>query len=286
MINFRRNYQNNEPEENHYYLSISDLMTSILLIFILILAYVMLTFQIRTKDAENQIRIAKIKINAAEIKINKAEIKTKEAEIKVISLKKREIRLSKKTKQIKQNIENRKNLLEEIKKDLQSKDINITINTNTGNLRLKSDLLFKRGSADISDKGKNQIDEISKIINRKMKEQKYKSSIDTIFIEGHTDTVPIHSKQFKSNKELSAQRAINTFSEMISSTKNSISSLKNKEGRHLLSYSGYSSTRPRCIEKEAKKEDLAICRAENRRIEFYFTVNTPNMTKNKENINE
>ncbi len=72
---------------------------------------------------------------------------------------------------------------------------------------------------------------------------------------------------------MSSQRAINTFSEMNFETNNEILSLRNIKNKSLLSYSGYAETRPLCF------EDSDECRNKNRRIEFYFTVNTPEIKK-------
>jgi flagellar motor protein MotB len=146
-------------------------------------------------------------------------------------------------------------------------------------MRLKSDLLFQSGSADISQEGKRQIGKIAKILVSKLQEEKYIMAIDTVFIEGHTDNKPI-SGAYKNgrswtNKELSSQRAINTFSEMNFETNNEILSLRNIKNKSLLSYSGYAETRPLCF------EDSDECRNKNRRIEFYFTVNTPEIKKIK-----
>jgi len=128
----------------------------------------------------------------------------------------------------------------------------------------------------------------------KMVEAKYKMAIDTIFIEGHTDSIPIRvsnkCRSQWSNKELSAQRAINTYSQMLVVTDNKINSLKNKKEKHLLSYSGYADNRQLCNEKEARKvstqKELRLCRSKNRRIEFYFTVNTPDIKKMKEHLSD
>ena len=276
MILFKRHQDDeNGSDDGHYYISISDLMTSLLFIFILILTYVMLSF------------VEKEDVLTVEIK--KVEQKVEELE------KKKDI-LSDEIKKIEQNIEYRGELLQDLQEELLGQDINVEIDKENGNMRLKSDLLFGSGSADISMEGKRQIGEIAKLLMLKMIEDKYKMAIDTIFIEGHTDTVPINiSRSYRgqwSNKELSAQRAINTYSEMLMATDDRINELKNKKGKHLLSYSGYASTRQLCNENELKQVDmpasneLKLCRSKNRRIEFYFTVNTPDVKKMKEHIND
>lgn len=247
----RHQEEGSHGEDGHYYISISDLMTSLLFIFILILSYVIFSFV--KKQDELSIAINKMKVN----------------------------------------LEYRGELLQSLKNDLLSKNINVKIDKENGNMRLKSDLLFKQGSAEISDDGRKQIGEIAELLFLKMNEDKYKLAIDTIFIEGHTDAVPIKSawrKTVWSNKELSSQRAINTYSRMLEATDNKIDSLKNKKGKHLLSYSGYAATRPLCneflLDKNATKTAFKKCRNINRRIELYFTVNTPDIEKIKEHLDE
>jgi len=246
MLRRRGKGEESSSDDGHYYISISDLMTSLLFIFILILSYVMLSF-VKKEDV-----------------------------------------LTEKIKIIEQNIEYRSELLQDLKTQLIKKNINIEIDTKNGNMRLKSDLLFSKGSANISKEGKEQITEIAKLLMQKMSQTKYIQSIDTIFIEGHTDSTPIKSKYIRkwTNKELSAQRAINTYSEMVLSTNNKIKYIKNIKDNSMLSYSGYADNRQRCPEKEklsngASSLEMKDCRSQNRRIEFYFTVNTPEITNLK-----
>lgn len=236
---YRSNYNSNHSgEDGHYYISISDLMTSLLFIFILILAYVMLSFVQKQEQLNSEVT------------------------------------------KLEKNIEYRNKLLTDLKIKLLKQNIYLEIDKENGNMRLKSDLLFQSGSAEISPEGKRQIGEIAKILVQKMKDEKYLKAIDTIFIEGHTDNIPLKvsnvCRSSWSNKELSAQRAINTFTEMDNKTNNKILALKNIKNKSLFSYSGYADARPLCIKNS---ED---CRNKNRRIEFYFTVNTPDIKKIKE----
>lgn len=283
MAQFKRpKEQGQGSDEGHYYISISDLMTSLLFIFILILTYVMLSF-IQEKDF-----FIKEKMKA-EKKVKELEKQKEEYLKKLKELVKKEDLLTDEIKKIEQNIEFRGELLQSLQEELLGQNINVEIDKENGNMRLKSDLLFGSGSADISIEGKRQIGEIAKLLMTEMKKKKYKMAIDTIFIEGHTDAVPIRrSRDYKSNKELSAQRAINTYSEMLLVTDNKINELKNKKGKHLLSYSGYASTRQLCNESQfaESKKELKVCRSKNRRIELYFTVNTPDVQKMKEKIND
>jgi len=67
-------------------------------------------------------------------------------------------------------------------------------------LRVPGLNLFKKGGAKLSPEARPVLNEIVKIIKTKGKNHK-------IFIQGHTDDVPIHTAKFESNWELSAVRA-------------------------------------------------------------------------------
>ena len=67
-------------------------------------------------------------------------------------------------------------------------------------LRVPGLNLFKKGGAKLMPESKKVLNEIVKIIKTKGKNHK-------IFIQGHTDDVPIHTSKFESNWELSAVRA-------------------------------------------------------------------------------
>lgn len=221
MRSMNRSNGENHAEEGHYWISISDLMTSLLFIFILILAYTIFTF-------------------------------------------------SQKSEAYEENFKNRQQLLEELQMQLEKKHVDVDIDPQNGNMRIRSDTFFALGSADLSMEGNNKISIIAQEITNKMKDPKYKKAIDTIFIEGHTDNVPVDSFRGGrrwTNMELSAQRAINTFLAM--NTSAGVGSLKNSSNRYLFSYSGYAEQRP------IASNDSIDGRKQNRRIEFFFALASP-----------
>ena len=67
-------------------------------------------------------------------------------------------------------------------------------------LRVPGLNLFKKGGAKLRSDARPVLNEIVKVINKKGKNYK-------IFIQGHTDDVPINTPKFESNWELSAVRA-------------------------------------------------------------------------------
>lgn len=67
-------------------------------------------------------------------------------------------------------------------------------------LTLNGTLLFDSGKADIRDEAMNVVESVGDILKT------YKNNV--IEIEGHTDNVPMRSKTFKNNNELSSARAL------------------------------------------------------------------------------
>jgi chemotaxis protein MotB len=77
-----------------------------------------------------------------------------------------------------------------------------TVRDNEGlGIELKDALLFDSGSADVRAEGREVVGQLAKLLRELPKRP--------IVVEGHTDDVPIHTAQFRSNWELSSQRAIN-----------------------------------------------------------------------------
>ncbi len=217
-------------DDGHYWISISDLMTSLLFIFIIILAYTILSF-------------------------------------------------SEKSAVFEESFYKRGELLTQIQTTLQAKNIDVDIDIKNGNMRIKSDGFFAVGAADLSADGQAKMAEIALVIQAKWQEKEaFKNAIDTVFIEGHTDNVPINQSiggRRWTNMELSAQRAINTYTTMDAAAQ--IGQMKNRDDKYLYSYSGYADQRP--VPGNSNSTELE--RAQNRRIEFFFALTSPQLNLKK-----
>ena len=77
-------------------------------------------------------------------------------------------------------------------------------------LTLNGSLLFDSGSAELKDSASGVLSQIGVILER------YSESV--IEIEGHTDSVPIHSARYPSNNELSDARALSVFYYLVDNT--------------------------------------------------------------------
>jgi chemotaxis protein MotB len=124
--------------------------------------------------------------------------------------------------------------------------------TNRGiQLVLDDRLLFSSGSAQLSAEGLQLLEKVGSVI---------KPFNRFIRVEGHTDDVPIETRRYPSNWELSAARAINVVRFFINEAGFSPA---------ILSAAGYGSSRPRA------GNDSAEDRAKNRRVEIILAQPIP-----------
>ena len=216
----RRRKQNfDTPAQDNFTISISDLMSGLLAIFILVLSYFILNF-------------------------------------------------SQATAQLTQNDVTRAELLRFMQKELEREGILVTVDERHGILRISEGVLFDVGLADVKPQGQVVIKKLGSVLEVALEAEQFKGRVETIFIEGHTDNVPISNGIFPSNWELSTKRAINTWLTM-SGANPKLTTLLNDKGEIIFSVSGYSDTRP--IAENSSEEG----RRENRRIDIRFSMAPP-----------
>lgn len=178
------------------------------------------------------------------------------------------LNFSQATAQLTQNDIKRAELLEQLHEELEKDGIKVTIDEDHGILRISEGVLFDVGLADVKPQGRNVIQKLGSALDRALKSEEFDGAVETIFIEGHTDSVPINNGIFPSNWELSTKRAINTWLVM-GATSPAIMSLKNKNGQMIFSCSGYAETRP------IADNSTDAGKRENRRIDIRFSMSPP-----------
>jgi len=110
-------------------------------------------------------------------------------------------------------------------------------------LVLNTPVLFDSGSAELKTQTKSILDRIAKT---------FSLTGEKIIVEGHTDNIPIKSRKFRSNWELSARRAVNVINYFVG---------KGISAQRFIA-AGYGEYFPRASNNTARG------RAENRRIEI------------------
>jgi flagellar motor protein MotB len=250
-------------EENPFLLSFSDLMASLLAIFIL--ALVVMMIQLHNDRQKVQISIDIIKESLEEIQ--KAQNAVARA-LEGVGLREKSL----------------KGMLEEIQRDLKEQGVEVIVSDSGIHIQEKG-LSFELNRFEIQDRYKPAADLIGAALLKALRNEANRKILDTVFIEGHTDSVP--NRREMGNWGLSTYRAISlwlywtetpgTYSEL----KNLKSQAEEKE-RPLISISGYADTRPLGLEIEKNKTIPDIGNPSDRRIDIRFTL----ASKEKKDLSE
>ncbi|ARP90695.1 hypothetical protein CAL14_10625 [Bordetella genomosp. 9] len=127
------------------------------------------------------------------------------------------------------------------------KSVDVQINRQSVSFRISNELLFTSGQATLSKEGVPLIKKLATVINR----SKYPVSV-----EGHSDNVPILTRQFASNWDLSASRATSVLRELVN----------DGVDPQRLRAVGYADTKP------LESNDTPAGRAANRRVELIMRI--------------
>ncbi|QVQ27832.1 OmpA/MotB family protein [Achromobacter deleyi] len=130
------------------------------------------------------------------------------------------------------------------------KSVDVIVNEQSVSFRISNELLFPSGQATLSPAGLDVIKRLAAILNK----NEYQVSV-----EGHSDPVPILTKQFASNWELSSSRATSVLRELA----------RDGVAPQRLRAVGYAETRP------IESNDTAAGRAANRRVELIMDITPP-----------
>lgn len=198
------------------------------------------TAQLAEKKASLLASKEALEETTAELESKQAKLESKQAIIDQIS---------EKQAQAEKRLDMLTSMLQQFKSMIEGGELSVVIREGKMILELPSAVLFKSGSAKITKKGKETLSKVASVL----------SSIEdrNLQIAGHTDDVPIKSKKFKSNWELSAARAI------------SVVNLLVQEGIDpaILSAAGYGEHQP--VADNSTEEG----RSQNRRIEIVILPN-------------
>jgi flagellar motor protein MotB len=176
-------------------------------------------------------------------------------------------------------------MLEKLQSLLEEAGVRVTIDRENGVLRLPEDILFPSASDKIKQEGQTALSVLARGLGDVLpcyayvKENvktvaggescKTNHRLEAVFIEGHTDNIPISAgTRFSDNWGLSTARAITTY-KILTTTSPALTALVNKRAEPVLSVSGYGDNRP--VADNTTEEG----RSRNRRIDLRFLMATP-----------
>lgn len=227
------------PEEESYFASMTDVLVGLLFVFIIML----MAFALRYRDAEARKREETVKMASADELARQA----------------------------------KEEILRNVADYLSRRGVTVHVDERHGVLRLPEDTLFDRARADLNPKGREALSRVAEALALFLPcyvparpagcPDEPKAYIDAVFIEGHTDSDPMRpGAKYLDNLELSTARAATAWRAItgrdggmvddlpaVSAPAGAIlfadaalmlGTLQNRDGRPVLSVSGYGDQRP------------------------------------------
>jgi len=264
-------------EENPFLLSFSDLMASLLAIFILALIVMMIQLHLQKKELEKERE--NIRVTTEELLERLKDIRETQDSINsaITGINLREKSLS--------------TLLNGIREDLEAKGIEIIVAENGSVLRIPEEALtFESGKFEIKGEYHSSADAIGYVLLTSLQRTENRKILDTVFIEGHTDAAPNYQKM--GNWGLSTYRAISLW-KFWTDTPGNCAQLKDLKAaaqsgatdqKPLISVSGYAETRPtgKLPPSSGQTDTIEKGNSADRRIDIRFTL----ASSEKENLEE
>ena len=235
MKRFLAHQSSKTDEENPYWISFSDLMSALLVIFLLAVVALIIELTEKTQNVEEGIE-----------ELKKAE-------------------------------QARHDILNEVRDELKERGIIVEIADNDTVIRIpERTLRFNSGDDELpNDEEMHQaVRGIGKILHTAIVKNERFKYLDTVFVEGHTDSDLIWYRG-KKNWGLSVDRAISVWKiwrEDIGVTPG-FDNMRNAFDQPLFSVSGYAATR-----RIQLIEDTPEQKVRNRRIDIRFTVKKPSIS--------
>lgn len=236
MISYDNEHLEQEVEEENYFVSMTDMMVGLVFIFIILMMYYALQFR-------------------------------QEADARTSANTERAI------------------ILNHVADELKKQNIIVTVDQANGVLRLPDQTLFDSGQAQLKPEGAKTVRALADALMRVMpcyasgvkstmtcRPESEKIKVDSLFIEGHTDSDPFNGSGGRTNLDLSAERAINTFRKLIiDQPQLEVLSSAQADGspKAILSVSGYGDKRP--VDRGTSLE----AKAKNRRIDIRILMAAP-----------
>ena len=232
-------------EENPYWMSFSDIMSALLIVFILAsVVLIVQLMEIREQLEEQQQEFTE------------------------------EIQMLRQAEEV------RRTILHEAAEELQRRGIRVSVSENDTVLSIPNDILgFDTAEFELSPQYEDTATQIGNVLAGVILQDDRVDYLDTVFVEGHTDNRPFQGMRGKGNWGLSAFRAISLWQHWLDVLPEDrrLDRLENQDGQPIFSVSGYAESRP-VTEVQETEEELRA----NRRIDIRFTIRRPTVEDYRE----
>lgn len=235
MAQHRRKSQN---EETSYWLSYSDMMAALLLVFVLIISFTMLQSKKQYED------------------------RTKELEVQQELIKEQQQIMNQQQEQLDRIIGVKSNLVGDLKGAFEGTDLKVSVDSQTGAITLDSSILFDVNMHNLKKSGEEFLEAFLPRYLNVLLQDKYKPYISEIIIEGHTDT----NGTYMHNLELSQERALSVATFCLKDDTSVLSADEKESLRRIVTANGKSFSNP------IYNADGNVNLEASRRVEFKFRL--------------
>ena len=292
------------------WISYSDMMAALLLIFVLILTYSLYQYfsmlEIKTKELNEQqavldqqtvaLRLArdelddkeaqlviiqgnlddlKVKLDAQEQTLSELQIvlSSREADLEAATIKLQEQKdlLATQAERIDKLIGIRTTMIQDLSNTLSAANLKAAVDPNSGDIKLDSSVLFETGRSEIRQEGKDLLDSFIPVYLDVLLRPEYSDYLGEIIIEGHTDT----DGSYESNLKLSQNRALQVALYCLNIP--SLSAAQKTKLQEIMTATGRSESDPVYVNGIEDKEA-------SRRVEFKFSLKDSEMIEEMNRI--
>lgn len=259
-----------EHDSSNHYVSMTDMMVGLLFVFVIMVAFFAL-------------KLSRQQLSQME-KVPKPVYQEVVDERDALEAELRLLRLKSVSRFNEESAEQRKALISRVQRRLDDQGVQVAVDLDRGVLRLLGVDLFRSASTQL--RNPDVIRKLSLVLAQESRCFVFLDSelmsgsdcssrvgfIESIFVEGHTDSVPmrgdLREDRIESNLQLSARRASNTF-ELMTSSSPLLARFHNPDSQPVLSVAAYGEQRP-VASNEGRKG-----REKNRRIDIRISMLQP-----------
>lgn len=265
------NSDSHDDAEENYFVSLSDLMTGVVFIFVILLCAFAFHYQTESQAAKDEKSKAEVlKANAAAAESSAAQSKDA-AEKAEADAHEKGRKIDALSTLLRARDDALRAILRELVDNLAARGVRVIFDQATGVIRLPEELLFDRASDVLRDSGRRGLavvaDELVPILRRGCAEGS-PFRLEAVFIEGHTDADPVRTPRFADNWDLSAARATSTYRALVTAEPD-LEKFENPAKLKLLGVSGYGENRP------VAPNDTDENKKGNRRVDLRFLMAHP-----------
>ena len=261
----RRKRKSND-EETSYWLSYSDMMAALLLIFVLIISFTMLQSKRQYEEKERELLSQQNVIGEQQDQLEQQK-KAMESQKKIVDQQKEQ--MASQQAQLDKIIGVKSNLISALKDEFDGSDLSVSVDSQTGAITFDASVLFDKGKHEIKDEGKNFLDQFLPRYFSVLLQNDFHQYISEVIIEGHTDT----TADYLYNLELSQQRALAVAKYCLDEKSSSVSKDQIEQLQKIMTANGRSFSNP------VYNSDGSIDMDASRRVEFKFRLKDEEMVE-------